>query len=55
MIPLHLSHQIYLSFPLKCGELSEYIDSAHTEVEDPSSRCMNASDEYDRMNEGRNI
>ena len=33
--------------PPKCGELSEYTDSAHTEVEDPSSRCTNASDEYD--------
>ena len=51
MIPPHLSHQIYLSFfqqndytPPKCGELSEYTDSAHTEVQDPSSRCMNASD-----------
>ena len=54
MIP-HFSQQIYLSFiqqndwtPPKCGELSEYTDSAHTEVEDPSSRCMNASNEYDR-------
>ena len=55
MIP-HLFHQIiYLFFfqqnyctPLKCGELSEYTDSAHTEVEDLSSRCMNASNEYDR-------
>ena len=34
--------------PRKCGELSEYIDSAHTEVEDPFSRYVNASDEYDR-------
>ena len=54
MIPPHLSHPIYLSFfqqndctPLKCSELSEYTDSAHSEVEDPSSRCMNALDEYD--------
>ena len=42
MIPQHLFHQIYRSFfqqnyctPPKCGELSEYTDSAHTEVEDP--------------------
>ena len=34
--------------PPKCGELSKYTDSAHTEVEDPSSRCMNGSDVYDR-------
>ena len=34
--------------PPKCGELSEYTDSVHTEVEEPSSRCMNASDQYDR-------
>ena len=40
MIPPHLFYQIYLSFPEqndstppKCGELSEYTDSAHTEVE----------------------
>ena len=54
MIPLHLSHQIYISFfhqndctlP-KCGQLSEYTDSAHTEAEDPSSKCMIMSDEYD--------
>ena len=46
MIPPHLSHQIYIS--AKCGELSEYTDSAHTEVDGPSSRCMNVSDEYDR-------
>ena len=32
--------------PPKCGELSEYTDSAHTEVEDLSSRCMNGSDMY---------
>ena len=38
MIPPHLFYQIYLSFPEqndcippKCGELSEYTDSAHTE------------------------
>ena len=48
MIPPHLFYQIYPSFleqndctPPKCGELSEYTDSAHTEVEDLSSRCMN--------------
>ena len=46
MIPPHLFYQIYLSFlemqndctPPKCGELSEYTDSAQTEVEDLSSR-----------------
>ena len=48
MIPPHLFYQIYLSFleqnyltPPKCGELSEYTDSAHTEVKDLSSRYMN--------------
>ena len=40
-------HKNYCT-PPKCGKLSEYNDSAHTEVEGPSSRCMNASDEYDR-------
>ena len=47
MIPPHLFYQIYLSFleqndctPPKCGELSEYTDSDHTEVEDLSSRCV---------------
>ena len=55
MIPPHLFYQIYPSFleqndctPLKCSELSEYTDSAHTEVEDLSSRCMNGSNVYDR-------
>ena len=55
MIPPHLFHQIYLSFleqndctPPKCGELSEYTDSAHTEVEDPSLGCMNGSSMYDQ-------
>ena len=55
MIPPHLFYQIYLSFleqndctPPKCGELSEYTDSAHTEVEGLSSRCMNGSNVYDR-------
>ena len=47
MIPPHLFYQIYLSFleqndctPPKCGELSDYTDSAHTQVEDPSLGCM---------------
>ena len=47
MITPHLFYQIYLSFleqndctPSKYGELSEYIDSAHTEVEDLSSRYI---------------
>ena len=42
MIPQHLFYQIYPSStelddctPPKCGVLSEYTDSAHTEVEDP--------------------
>ena len=55
MIPPHLFYQIYLSFleqnyytPPKCGELSEYTDSAHAEVEDLSSRYTNLSDAYDR-------
>ena len=55
MIPPHLFYQIYFSFleqndctPPKCGELSEYTDSAHTEVEDPSLGCMNVSNVYDR-------
>ena len=55
MVPPHFSHQIYISFfqqndctPPKCDELSEYTNSAHTELEDPSSKYMNASDEYDR-------
>ena len=50
MIPPHLFYQIYLSVleqndctPPKCGELSEYTDSAHTEVEDLSSRYRNGS------------
>ena len=54
MIPPHFLYQIYLSFsqqndytPPKCGELSEYIESAHTEVGDLSSRYMNESDVYD--------
>ena len=51
MIPPHLFYQIYLSFleqndctPPNCGELSKYTDSAHTEVEDLSSKYMNGSD-----------
>ena len=43
MIPPHRFYQKYLSFleqndctPPKCSELSEYTDSAHTEVEDLS-------------------
>ena len=43
MIPPHLFYRIYLSFleqndctPPRCGELSDYTDSAHTQVEDPS-------------------
>ena len=54
-IPPHLFYQIYLSFleendctPPKCGELSDYTDSAHTQVEDPSLGCMNVSNVYDR-------
>ena len=50
MIPPHLFYQIHLSFleqnnctPPRCGELSDYTDSAHTEVEDPSLGCMNVS------------
>ena len=52
MIPPHLIYQIYLSFldytPSKCVKVSEYPDSAHTEVEDLSSRYMNGSDVYDQ-------
>ena len=50
MIPSHLFFLIYFpmleqndSTPPKCGELSEYTDSAHTEVEDLSLSCMNGS------------
>ena len=56
MIPPHLFYQIYPSFleqndctPPKCGELSEYTDSAHTEVEDLSSRYMNTPRWYDKI------
>ena len=54
MILPHNIYQIYHSLsvrdctPPKCGELSEYTDSAHTEVEDPSLGCMNVSNMYDR-------
>ena len=54
MIPPHLFYQIYLSFldqtdctPSKCGELSEYTDSAHTKVEDVFSRYKNGLNVYD--------
>ena len=52
MIPPHLLYQIYISFqndctPPKCGELSEYTDSAQTEVEDLFLRYMNGSNVYD--------
>ena len=50
MTPSHIFLQIYISLleaddctPPKCGELSGYTDSAHTEVEDLSSRCMSGS------------
>ena len=42
MIPPHFFYQIFFSpqkndcTPPKCGELSEYTDTAHNEVEDPS-------------------
>ena len=34
--------------PPKCGAPSEYTDSAHTEVGDPSLGCMNESNVYGR-------
>ena len=47
MIPPHLSQQIHIFLfqqndctPPKCGDMSEYTDIVHTEVEDPSSRYM---------------
>ena len=50
MIQPHRFYQIYISFldqtdctPPKGGKLSEYTDSAHTEVEDLSSRYINGS------------
>ena len=55
MIPPYNIYQIYHSLsvqddctPPKCGELLEYTDSAHTEVEDPSLGCMNGSNMYDQ-------
>ena len=52
-IPPHHIYQIYHFLserddctPPKCGALSEYTDSAHTEVEDPSLGCMNESYMY---------
>ena len=55
MIPPHNIYQMYHFLfvqddctPPKCGELSGYTDSAHTEVEDPSLGCMNGSNVYDR-------
>ena len=52
--PSILFYQIYPSSsgpddctPPKCGELSKYTVSAHTEVENVSSRCMNVSNVYD--------
>ena len=55
MIPPHLFFKIYLPLleqndctPPKCGELSEYIDSVHSKVEDLYSTCMNGSNDYDR-------
>ena len=56
MIPPHFFYQIYSSFflelddctPLKCGELSEYTESAHSEVEDLSSRYTNGSNVHDQ-------
>ena len=54
-MPPHLFYKIYLFFleqnyctSPKCGELSEYTESAHTEVDALSSRCMNGSNVYDR-------
>ena len=47
-IPAHHIYQIYNFLserddctPSKCGAQSEYTNSAHTEVEDPSLGCMN--------------
>ena len=54
-IPPHHIYQIYHLWserddctPPKCGAPSEYTDSAHTEVEDPSLGCMNESHMYGR-------
>ena len=48
MISAHLFNQIYVllfaqndSIPPKCGELSEYTDTAHSEVAGLSLSCMN--------------
>ena len=55
MIPPNNIYQIYHSLsvrddctPPKCGELSQYTDNAHTELEDPFLGCMNVSNVYDR-------
>ena len=57
--PPHHIYQIYnflserdACTPPKCGAPSEYTDSAHTEVEDPSSGCMNESYMYGRYGHG---
>ena len=54
ILPHHI-YQIYHFFserddctPPKCGAPSEYTDSAHTEVDDPSLGCMNVSNVYGR-------
>ena len=54
-IPPHHIYQIYHFLserddctPPKCGAPSEYNDSVHTEVEDPSLGCMNESYMYGR-------
>ena len=54
-IPPHHIYQIYHFLsewddctPPKCGAPSEYNDSAHTKVEDPSLGCMNESYMYGR-------
>ena len=54
-IPPHHIYQIYHFLfewddftPPKCGELSDYTDSAHTKVEDPSLGYMNGSNICDR-------
>ena len=55
MIPPHNIYRIHHSFsvrddctPPKCAEVSEYTDSARTEVEGPSLGYMNGSNVYDR-------
>ena len=48
MTPPHFNYQAYISlFEPKCGELSEYTDSAHNEVEELSAKCVNGSNVYD--------